>query len=157
MKPTTARDLGWIDVAPVVLRASRRIDAPTPVVWERIADHASWPQWWDALSSVEPGEPAEGVGGSRRVRLSGGVTIDEEFLAWDEGHRFAFAVTHMKPRLLRSLVEDVRLEADGDATIVTYVQAWEPKGGAPVQALLRRAVGPQIGTALAELARLVDG
>lgn len=158
MKQITRHDLGWLADAPLVLRSSRRIAVAPDAVWERIADHASWPDWWAGLKTVEPGDPAAGVGGTRTVGLVGGITIAEEFLAWEENRRFAFVVTHMKPKIIRSLVEEVTLEPTGDGvTDVTYTQGWDPIGGTPVQALLRRSTGPQIDKALEELARLLGG
>lgn len=158
MKPITSRPLDWIDRAPVRLSATRRIQAPVADVWGRVADHESWPEWWSGLQQVEPGARATGVGGTRRVHLAGKVTIEEEFLAWEEQRRFAFAVTHMKPRMLRSLVEDVVLDPVEDGvTDVTYTQGWDPKGGRLVQAVIRRTVGPQISDALDELAKLLGG
>lgn len=158
MKQITLQGLDWLEDAPLRLRSTRRIAVAPEKVWERIADHASWPEWWAGLQEVVPGEQAAGVGGTRTVGLAGGVKIEEEFLAWEENRRFSFVVTHMKPRILRTLVEDVTLEPAGDrATTVTYTQGWDPIGGRPVQALLRRTTGPQIDKALEELARLVGG
>lgn len=156
MKQITRKGLDWLDDAPLLLRATRRIEAPPEAVWARIADHAGWTQWFNGLKKVVPGSPATGVGGGRTVSLAGGLTLEEEFLAWDENRRFAFVVTHMKPRILRTLVEDVALEPTADgATMVTYRQGWDPIGGKPVQALLRKSTQPQLEKALEELERLV--
>lgn len=157
MKPITPQPLSWIDEAPLTVRATRRIHAPVEAVWARIADHESWPEWFDSLGAVEPGDPPTGVGGHRTVSV-GPVRIGEEFLAWEENRRFAFCVTHMKPRTAWSLVEDVQLEPIGDdATTITYTQGWDPLGGRPVMALMRRTLPGQLEKALGELARLVGG
>lgn len=156
MKQTIRKDLDWLDDAPLLLTATRRIDAAPEAVWARIADHPTWTEWFAGLKKVVPGSPSTGVGGGRTVTLAGGLTIEEEFLAWDENRRFAFVVTHMKPKILRTLVEDVTLEPTGDgATTVTYRQGWDPIGGKPVQALLRKSTQPQLDKALEELERLV--
>ncbi len=158
MKQTTRKGLDWLDDAPLLLSASRRIDATPDAVWARVADHSTWPDWWAGLKHVEPGAQPTGVGGTRTVKLAGGLTIQEEFLAWEEDRRFAFVVTHMKPKIIRTLVEDLTLEpVDGGATKVTYTQGWDPIGGKPVQAILRKTTQPQIEKALEELARLVGG
>ena len=41
MKQITRKGLDWLDDAPLLLRATRRIEAPPEAVWARIADHLS--------------------------------------------------------------------------------------------------------------------
>ncbi|WP_436792721.1 SRPBCC family protein [Actinospongicola halichondriae] len=155
MKPITPRTLDWIDQAPVNVTRSRRIEAPQDVVWAAIADHAGWAEWFGPITKVEPLEPPTGVGGHRRVHIQA-MKIEEEFLAWDEGSRFAFCVTHMSVRAIRSLVEDVRLSPDGDATTVSYTQAFDPKASRLVAPLLRRGAAKQIDAGLEGLANHVE-
>ncbi|MDE0804284.1 MAG: SRPBCC family protein [Acidimicrobiales bacterium] len=156
MKPITPRTLDWIPQAPVNVTRTRRIDAPKDKVWAAIADHAGWAEWFGPITKVEPLEPPAGVGGHRRVHI-GKVRIEEEFLAWDEGSRFAFCVTHMTIPAIRSLVEDVTLRADGDATIVSYTQAIEPRAAFLLAPVLRRGAAKQIDAGLAGLANHVGG
>ncbi len=155
MKPITPRPLGWIDQAPVKVTRSRRIEASQDVVWAAIADHEGWSQWFGPITRVEPLDPPSGVGGRRRVHIRS-LAMEEEFLAWDEGSRFAFCVTHMTVPVIRSLVEDVRLTPDGDATTVSYTQAFEPKASKLFAPILRRGAPKQIDGGLEGLAHHVE-
>lgn len=156
MKPITPRTLDWIPQAPANVTRTRRIDAPQDKVWAAIADHAGWADWFGPITKVEPLDPPAGVGGHRRVHI-GKVRIEEEFLAWDEGERFAFCVTHMTIPVVTSIVEDIVLRTDGDATVVSYTQAIEPKFAKLVAPILSRALPKQLDTGLEGLANHVGG
>jgi hypothetical protein len=120
----------WIDSAPIVVDESVVIDAPPSAVWAEIADHESWPEWFETLNRVEPGPTSTGVGATRRVS-AGPLVLDEEFTAWDENEHFAFAVTHSKLPILGALIESVRLspENDGAACRVNYRQGVQGRSG----------------------------
>ena len=151
MKALTPRSLEWIDHAPVRITRARRIPEPPQRVWEAIADHERWPEWFPSVTRVEALDPAEGVGGRRRVHI-GSVTVEEEFLVWEPGARFAFVVTHSSKPGIRSMVEDVRLVPDGpSATTVTYTQAIEPVGARLVAPVVRKLAGRALDGALAGL------
>jgi uncharacterized protein YndB with AHSA1/START domain len=122
-----ARQPEWIDAAPIRVEATRTIGAPPDRVWDVIADHQGWPQWFPAVRRVEVTGTGTGVGGSRRVTISGGARFDEDFTAWEPGDHFAFTVVGMRPPLMRSLAESVRLESDGTGTVVSYRQGFEPR------------------------------
>lgn len=153
-RPLRPHDLAWLERAPLVVRVERALEAPASAVWARIADHATWPMWFPEVDSVEPGATAEGVGGTRRVRV-GRVVFDEEFVAWDPPRCFAFTVTAMRPRLLRSLVECVEVEPLGeDSCRVTYRQGFD--AGPAVRVLLglsRRRLERTLAGALDSLGR----
>lgn len=146
----------WIDSAPILVTESVEIDAAPMRVWEHIADHPSWPEWFDALDEVQPGANSSDVGGTRRVIVTP-ITIDEQFTAWDEGEHFAFAIVGSKIPMLAAAAESVRLEAtESGGCRVTYRQgvegrrflgglmklAWKPaaKGLAPALAALKQRV-----------------
>ena len=120
----------WIDSAPIVVDESIVIQAPPSEVWAEIADHESWPEWFEALRRVEPGSTASGVGGTRRV-TAGPLTFDEEFTVWDDDEHFAFGVTATKLPMLAAMAESVRLEPvdDGSACKVTYRQGLQGRTG----------------------------
>ncbi|WP_040495080.1 SRPBCC family protein [Ilumatobacter nonamiensis] len=120
----------WIDSAPIVVEESIGIDAPPEAVWAEITDHASWPEWFEALDQVEPGSTATGVGGTRRVTAQR-LPLDEEFTVWDENEHFAFAITESKLPILGALAESVRLESvdDGASCRVTYRQGVQGRTG----------------------------
>ncbi len=118
--------LEWIDEAPVRVSVSRRMAVGADAVFVVIADHETWPEWFDGVEEVRVTGAAEGVGGQRQVVVRGLGVFDEEFLAWEPGRRFGFAVTHMTRPVFRTLNELVTLEPDGDATVVTYTQGYAP-------------------------------
>ncbi len=157
MKPITPKPLDWISSAPVSVTRTRRIAAPSDQVWAAIADHEGWPAWFEPLTAVERLDAADGVGGHRRVHIRK-VAVEEEFLAWEPGERFAFTVTHANMPGIKSMVEEVRLVADGEhATTVSYTQAIQPAAATVTAPLLRRLVPKAIDKGLAGLARLLEG
>lgn len=146
----------WIDSAPILVSESIEIDATPDQVWTHIADHESWPEWFDALDEVHPGATSTGVGGTRRVTVKP-VSIEEEFTAWDEGEHFAFAIVRSMFPWMAAAAESVRLEPiDADRCRVIYRQgvqgrpglgwltnlAWTParKGLPPALAALKKRV-----------------
>ena len=118
----------WIDAAPIQASSSIEIAAPPSAAWERIADHATWPEWFTALDSVEVVGSGSGVGGGRRVTAKK-ATLEEEFTAWDENEHFAFAITSSKIPILESLAESVRVEPTDSGCRVTYRQGLQAKRG----------------------------
>ena len=157
MRPLVRKSLDWIPQAPVCVTRSVRIAAPVDRVWEVVADHESWPQWFGALTGVERIGSGEGVGGARRVHLKG-LTVEEEFLAWEPGRRFAFTVVRATKPGIRSMVEDLRLEPDGDdATTVRYTQAIQPVAARLLAPLLRRTFQKTLDEGLAGLDRHLTG
>ena len=95
---------------------------------------------------------AEGVGGTRTVHVPG-AAVEEEFLAWEPGAQFAFTVTAIGVPVVKSLVENVEITAEGpDACTVSYTMAIDPKGGKVAAALLRPGVGKALERGLAGLA-----
>ena len=156
MKPITPRTLEWIGAAPVSVTRTRRIAAPKDRVWSVIADHEGWSRWFEPITAVERIDAADDVGGHRRVHIRS-VAVEEEFLAWEPGERFAFTVTHANKPGITSMVEDVRLVADGDeATTVSYTQAIQPFAATVTAPLLRRFIPKAIDKGLAGLARLLE-
>jgi uncharacterized protein YndB with AHSA1/START domain len=118
----------WIPTARVVVQVTRQMAASRAAVWELIADHETWPEWFTALDRVEVTGDAAGVGGRRDVTLNR-LVVSEEFTAWEPPERFAFAVTS-GPRLLAGMAESLELADRGaDGCTVTYTQGIEPTRG----------------------------
>lgn len=152
MRPMTHRTLDWIDQAPVKVTEERRIGVSVERVWQAIADHEGWADWFGAITRVERIGSGEGVGSGRRVFLKGGMKAEEEFLVWEPDQRFAFVLTSSSMPGMRSMVEDVQLLPDGEgATIVRYTQAVEPAGARLMGPVLRTALPKGIQSGLAGL------
>lgn len=152
MPDLAPRSLDWVPSAPVHIEVSREIDAGAAATFAVVADHERWPEWFRQLKRVEvTGEPT-GVGGRRRVTLSG-VVVDEVFIAWEPDRLFAFTVIHASRPMAKAMVEAVRVEPLApDRCRVTYTQAIEPPGWAkPMMPLMRRTMRSMVGKALSEL------
>ncbi|MBN3585793.1 SRPBCC family protein, partial [Algoriphagus aestuarii] len=95
-------------------------------------------------------------GGTRVVHLTG-LSVAEEFLAWEPGARFAFTGTGASRGVLRSLVENIVLARAGDsATDVSYTMAVDPVGGRPVAVVLRQVFSQTIKRGLDGLAAVAE-
>jgi len=106
--------------------AEREIAASPTAIWEVLADHEAWPEWFDAVKSITVAGPAAGVGAQRRVRLPG-LDIDEELVAWDVGERFAFRAVALSRGIFESINERITIEAlNSGRSRVTYIQAFAP-------------------------------
>ena len=155
MPKLAVRPPEWIDAAPTIAEASVTIDASPAAVWAHIADHESWPTWFEAVKKVERIGTGEGVGSGRRVS-AGPITFDEEFTVWDPNEHFAFAVTKSTLPVFRAMIESVRIEPDGDdRCTVTYRQGLEGhRGMGRLVARLGRQLEGNLETALANLRAL---
>ncbi len=153
MAALVPRTIDWIDRAPIRIEARAESAAPPEDVFAVLADHERWPEWFPSVRKVTVLGPAAGVGARRRVAIPG-ATFDEEFIAWEPGARWCFTAYAARPRLLRSLVEDCRLEAlDSGGTAISYTMYLDPP---PLLRPVVRAVSGRMRTnnnrALANLA-----
>ncbi len=146
----------WISSAPILVEKTIDIAAPPSDVWPHIADHESWPEWFTDLDEIERIGEGAGVGSGRRVTVKR-FTIDEEFTAWDENERFAFAVIKTALPVLARLAEEVWLDATDTGCRVTYRQGVEGKKylGWAMKAVWKQAPD-QVEDALANLKRRVE-
>lgn len=127
VKPTTKQPDSWVDEATNRCEARIEVAATPERIWEVLADHESWPEWFTAIDTVEVTGAASGIGAERRVTLPG-MVIDEEFVAWEPGRRFAFTVVGMSKPVFDTLNERVTIEDLGNGRCeVTYIQAFKPK------------------------------
>ncbi len=141
----------WISSAPIVVEQSIEIAAAPGAVWPHIADHESWPAWFTDLDEIDRIGSGEGIGSGRRVKIKR-FTIEEEFTAWEENRRFAFAVVESPLPVLARLAEDVLLEPTQHGTSVVYRQGVEGKhfvGG--IMGLLWKQAPGQVANALVNL------
>ncbi len=120
-------DLAFVDDAPHRLVEDILIEASAERVFEVFEDGRSWPEWFPGMTGVTWTTPEpRGVGATRTVEL-GKVRVDEVFLAWEPGRRFAFYLRASTSRLLVALAEDYRLEPlDERRCRFTYALAYEP-------------------------------
>lgn len=153
MATFTPQPVEWIHTAPVIAAATRELAATPDEVFAALADHESWPEWFEALSKVERfGDLHEGVGSNRRVHIGSRVTVDEEFNVWEPGERWGFTILSGPPGL-RSMNELVTIQPTGpDRCRVTYTMGIDPKPWlAPVVKVATRQLRKNLGQALEQL------
>jgi uncharacterized protein YndB with AHSA1/START domain len=151
---TPQRRLDWIQTAPVQASATRELGATPAEVFAALADHESWPQWFESLTKVERfGDLREGVGSNRRVFVGSRVKVDEEFIVWEPNEQWGFTILEASVPGLRSMNELVTIDPVGDdRSRVTYTMGIEPgRLLAPLLRLARGRLGDNIGTALEKL------
>jgi uncharacterized protein YndB with AHSA1/START domain len=158
MAPLVPQTIEWIDIAPIRIEARAQSSAPPADVFAVLADHERWPEWFPRLREVTVLGPAAGVGARRRVALPG-ATVDEEFIVWEPGVRWAFTGIAARPRFTKSLIEDCRLdELPSGGTAISYTMYLDPPA---VMRPMVKAVGGRIrannSRALVNLARRAEG
>lgn len=128
MAALTPRPPEWTPTAPVKVSVAREMQASPEAVFDALAEHETWPEWFRALSKVERiGDQHDGVGSKRRVEIQGRITADEEFIVWEPGRAWGFTVLETSRKLLRSLNELVTIQETGpDRVRVTYLMAIDP-------------------------------
>ncbi len=149
------RTIDWISTAPVRIEARGSSSASPDEVFSVLADHERWPEWFPAVRKVTVlGDAAAGVGARRRVAVPG-ATVDEEFIVWEPGARWAFTGLAARPRFTRSLVEDCRLQpAAGGGTDISYTMYLDPAPALrPLVKLLAGGIRRNIRRAMAGLGR----
>jgi uncharacterized protein YndB with AHSA1/START domain len=147
------QDLRWTDSAPIALVGRATTTATPADVFAELADHERWPEWFPNVKKVDVLGPATGVGARRRVAIPGAV-VEEEFIAWEPGARWAFTGTAAKPGFVRSIVEDCHLIPIGDGgTAITYTMYLEPTAWSrPLLAVAKRGVQKGLQQAMENLA-----
>ncbi len=151
------QDLVWAASSPLAVTGRATSTAPPERVFAVLADHERWPEWFAGVKKVEVLGPAEGVGARRRVSIPG-ATVEERFIAWDVGQRWAFTGTSARPRFVRSLVEDCTLVPHGDGgTAITYTMHLDPAPLLrPLMQLAKGSLTKNLDRAMAALARRAE-
>lgn len=115
-------DVAWFDQADISLVFAIDIAASPGQVFDVLADHHKWPEWFSPVRSVTNVGPTSGVGARRRVEVPP-LTVDEVFLAWDEPSRFTFTSTTINLPIVSQLAEDWQLRETPTGTHVTNIVA----------------------------------
>ncbi len=127
MKPIQPQPAEWIDTAPIHVSVAKDMAATPEEVFAVLADHESWPTWFEGLKSVEVTGKAAGVGAERMVDVPQMGMVEEEFNVWEPNQRFGFTVVAMARPSLNTLNELITLEPSTYGTLVTYQQGFDPK------------------------------
>ena len=127
--PCERVDLDFIDSAPH--RFVSKVDlAITPEqLFEVLADETSWPHWATAINGVTWTSPQpRGVGTTRTVKMRGGITVHEEFLAWERYSHMAFRFNEANTGTVAAFAEDYRVVPTSAGCHLTWVMAMKPNG-----------------------------
>lgn len=69
-----------------------KLAASREAVWELLADHEAWPEWYAGFSQVDyhgEGEGEDCIGAHRSCRASG-MRIEDEIVIWEEPSRMVY-------------------------------------------------------------------
>lgn len=131
----TPRDTDFIDAASTRITTIATVNGTPEEVWAVLVDNERWPDWFAAAKECRTtSDRAQGVGATRWIHVDL-FKVNEQFIAWDPPHRWAFTILDANLPGIISVVEQARLDAIGnDQTRVTYVM------GADVAPYLRPLV-----------------
>ena len=131
MYPCERVELSFIQSAP--FRFSNSVDlAITPEqLFEVLADADSWPRWAKVITKVTWTSPEPyGVGTTRVVDMRGGLTGDEEFLAWEPYTYLAFRFNSCSNKAVAAFAEEYRVVETPGGCRLTWTMAQNPNGTA---------------------------
>ena len=160
MRDLTRHDLDYLDHGTIRVEVTRELAATPAEIWEELADAPSWPEWFLGARRLRWVTRApHGVGSRREISLAT-ISILEEFLVWEPGERFAFALIGAEgsgSQILRGGVEQVTLDAGTVGhTVTTYRMSLDVVGP---RAAMRPLVGPgaklTVQTALGRLEKRI--
>lgn len=144
-------DLAWLDQAEISLVFTGEIQATPDQVFEVLADHHRWPEWFSPVKSVTNVGPASGVGARRRVQVPP-LTVDESFVAWDKPHRYTFTITAISLPVVTRMAEDWQLsETPGGTHVTNIIAADLPRWARPFRAIIRIGMRQTTSSGIREL------
>lgn len=149
----------YLDLAPVRFVNSVVIEATPAEIWSALEDALAWPKWASVIKDVEwTSAPPFGVGTTRTVTMSGNMTADEEFIAWDPGRRMSFRFNQAGMNGVQAFAERYTLDpVDVTHTRVTWVMAMTPKGSSKIVVpVIRRLMEWRFGRMLRRFRWLVE-
>lgn len=133
MHPCERVDLSFIDAAP--FRFSNTVDLAITgeQLFEVLADANAWPKWAKAITRVKWTSPQPfGVGTTRTVDMLGGLSGDEEFLAWEPNTYMAFRFNSCSSSVVAAFAEEYRIVPTSGGCRLTWTLAQKPAGPARV-------------------------
>lgn len=134
-------DESFLTSAPKIYQDSFDIPLPAAAVWADLTGDSAL-HWCKALTGVKWTSPApHGVGATKTVKVLGLISLDERYIAWEEGRRKVFVGAQCNLPLIKRIAEDYVIEPTGDASCrFTWTIAIEAtaagKPGAPMNAAI---------------------
>jgi Polyketide cyclase / dehydrase and lipid transport len=112
----------------ISLGSSVCIDAPAALVWNRLARLEDITLWSEAIVDAQCVEGRDrGIGAERTRRLTGGTTVCERWLAWDEGRSFTYEGVGVP--LVSRARNTWTVQPEGERTLLTSEAEVSLKGG----------------------------
>ncbi|BBY21199.1 SRPBCC family protein [Mycobacterium stomatepiae] len=146
MHPCERVDLDFIETAPFRFRNSVDLAITPEQVFDVLADADAWPRWASVITKVTWTSPEpRGVGTTRIVEMRGGITGDEEFLAWEPFTHMAFRFNQCSTAAVAAFAEDYRVEVIPGGCRLTWTMAQKPAGPARLAMVV---VGPLLNLGL---------
>lgn len=134
------------------------IEASAGRTWEVLSDIESIPNWSEAvLKAKSIGKVAQGVGAQRVCELSNKITINEEWIDWQEGRSYTYAAYNLP--LIKSAKNTWSiLEKEGKTYLTTESEVVIKGGifGRILEPLMRLASARMGADALAALKYLIE-
>ncbi len=127
--PCERVDLDFVDHAPYRFVSAVDLAITPEQLFEVLADATSWPRWASVITNVTWTSPEpRGVGTTRTVHMRGGITGDEEFLAWEPFTRMAFRFNESSTSSVAAFAEDYRVVPTPNGCHLTWIMAMKPNG-----------------------------
>jgi len=127
--PCERVDLDFVDRAPYRFVSTVDLAITPEQLFDVLADETSWPQWASVITKVTWTSPLpRGVGTTRTVDMLGGITADEEFLAWEPFTRMAFHFNESTTGSVAAFAEDYRVLPTANGCHLTWIMAMKPNG-----------------------------
>ncbi|HEX5142292.1 MAG TPA: SRPBCC family protein [Mycobacterium sp.] len=121
--------LDFIESAPFRFVSTVELAITPEQLVEVLADETSWPHWASVITNVTWTSPEpRGVGTTRTVQMRGGITGDEEFLAWEPFTHMAFRFNESTTSSITAFAEDYRVVPTAAGCHLTWVMAMKPNG-----------------------------
>jgi Polyketide cyclase / dehydrase and lipid transport len=131
MYPCERVELRFTENAPYRLRNAVELAITPEQLFEVLADAQSWPRWASVITNVTWTSPEpRGVGTTRTVKMRGGITGNEEFIAWEPFTRMAFRFNDCSTRYVGAFAEDYQVQAIPGGCRLTWTMALQPAGPA---------------------------
>ncbi|WP_442933014.1 SRPBCC family protein [Mycobacterium kyogaense] len=119
--------LDFLDSAPHRIVSTVDLEITPAQLFEVLADEHSWPQWATVITKVTwTSPPPRGVGTTRTVDMRGGLSGNEEFLAWDSFERMAFRFNEISTSAMAAFAEDYRVVPTSRGCHLTWIMALAP-------------------------------
>jgi hypothetical protein len=142
-----------------VVEATARSAAPRDVVWEVLADGASWSDWgvWDRSELERPGDSEPQGLGAIRLNIKRPLTMREHIVVWEPPSRFGYELLSGLPvRGYRSIVTLTEAGDDGAATNIHWESRFDGRWRVldrPMRAFMRRTLNDVSARVAAEAER----